>query len=153
MKYNRKKLYYTLVDLKVAVNSTEGIVIWKRQEEIQRPKNAIQICNSIYYNIIGQVRLNGRHIRKDTIKGRHNQKGSLRPLLFIIAIDKIIQNARKITNEVPTIVGYKNSNVIRRDRLLSTNDYSIGWGVKWKKAENNRYFGRRDRKDGYGGKQ
>lgn len=115
-----KTLYLSFLDLRAAFDKVPRKHIWEALEGLQTDPKLQRVIKSIYHNVLGTVRVNGRTSGNFEIKNGVKQGDSLSPLLFITYMDQIIKTAKRRTR--PTRLGYHNLNPVYTQGLVYADD-------------------------------
>ena len=99
MEYNQS-VHYLFVDFQKAYDFTHTDMLWKCMEEFKIPKKLINICRTCIQKTRSAVRIEGTLSSFFENNTGLKQGDSLSPILFNLALQKVIQSIKMVSSGI-----------------------------------------------------
>jgi hypothetical protein len=98
--YNQSHIQYLFIDFQNAYDSIHKDMLWKCMEEFKLPTKLINMCNTCVQKTRSAVRTEGRLSSFLENKTRLKQGNFLSPILFTLALQKVIQSVQMVPSSI-----------------------------------------------------
>ena len=102
----QRDMYVAFLDLTAAFDNVDRNKVWKVLEERGIPYKLRKVAESVYREVYGRVRINGRISSKFNMEKGLKQGDSLSPLLFNLLMDKVTKECNNKTRNCKTKIGH-----------------------------------------------